>query len=92
MTPAETKFFQLVDDYVRTGHRCFLAEMNLRTKEIGYALCFRTLDVSENSDPFACKYLIVPTEQVEFAGRRDHLPASLVDRLDTELSKLKKST
>lgn len=89
MTPAEGRFFELVDDYARTRHRCFLAEMNLRTKEFGYYLCFRGLDVSENSDPFACKYLVIPTEQVEFAGRREHLPAALVDRLDDELSKLR---
>jgi hypothetical protein len=89
MTSDETRFFQLLDDYARTQHRCFLAEMTLWTQERGYNVCFRTLDVSENSDPFACKYLMVPTEQVEFAGRREHLPGSLVDRLDAELSELK---
>jgi len=63
--------------------------MDLRTLDIGYNVCFRPLDVSESSDPYACKYLTIPTEQVEFTGRREHLPAALVDRLDTELSKLK---
>lgn len=92
MTPDERTFFELVDDYARTRHRCFLAEMNPRTKELGYSVCLRPLDLSENSDPFACKYLTVPAEQVEFAGRREHLPAALVDRLDAELSKLKQQT
>ena len=47
MTPDETRFFQLVDDYARTQHLCFLAEMTLRTEELGYWMCFRPLGGSE---------------------------------------------
>lgn len=91
MTSEETKFFQLLDTYARTRHRCFLAEMDLWTEEIGYTLCFRPLDVGENSPVrYACKYLKVPTDQVRAAGSRQQLPTSLVDQLDTELSELKK--
>lgn len=64
--------------------------MDLWTEELGYTLCFRPLDVGENSPArYACKYLKVPTEQVKTAGSRQQLPPSLVDRLDTELSELK---
>jgi hypothetical protein len=90
MTSAKAVFFELADEYARTRHQCFLAEMDLRTIEIGYNVCFRPLEVTENSDPYACKYLTVPTEQVEFTGRRGHLPGALVDRLDAALSELKR--
>jgi|ERR1700693_4177357 len=89
MTPDETLFFHLLDAYARTRHRYFLAELTLRIEELGYWVCLRPLDTSENSsDPHACKYLMVPTEQVRSAGRREQLPSSLVDQIDTELSKL----
>ena len=88
MTPDETKFFQLVDGYARARHRCFLAELNFRTEELGYSICLRPLNVSEDSDPYACKYLMVSTEQVRAPGRKE-LPPSLVGQLDAELSKLK---
>jgi hypothetical protein len=89
MTPAETRFFQLIDDYARTRHRCFLAEMNPRTRELGYSVCFRPLSTSPNpSGRYACKYLMVSTEHVEAAGHGQELPPSLVDQLDAELSEL----
>ena len=84
MTIDKTTFFQLVDAYVRTRHRCLLAEMDLRTEELGYFLCFRPLDASD-----AYKYLMVSTEDVKAAVNRRQLPTSLVDQLDAELPKLK---
>jgi hypothetical protein len=91
MTPDETSFFQLLDAYARTRHRCFLAEMTLRTKELGYWMCFRPIGGSEDSSSrYACKYLMVPTEHIKAAGSRQQLPTSLVDQLDAELSELKK--
>jgi hypothetical protein len=90
MTPDETTFFQLLDAYARTRHRCFLAEMTLWTEELGYNLCFRPLDVFENSPArYACMYLKVSTEQVKTAGSGPQLPTFLADRLDAELSELK---
>lgn len=84
MTTDKTRFFQLVDAYARTRHQCFLAEMDLRTEELGYFLCFRTLGASD-----AYKYLMVSTEDVKAAVSRRQLPTSLVDRMDAELPKLK---
>lgn len=88
MTPDETRFFELVDDYARTRHRCFLAEMNLRTKELGYYLCFRPVESPNPSGQYACKYLMVPTEHVESAGHEEQLPPSLANQLDAELLEL----
>jgi hypothetical protein len=84
MTIDKTRFFQLVDAYARTRHRCILAEMDLRTEELGYFLCFRPLGGSD-----AYKYLMVAREDVKAAVSRRQLPTSLVDQLDAELSKLK---
>jgi len=90
MTQDETTFFRLLDAYARTQHRCFLAEMDLRTEELGYSVCFRPLDVTENSSSrYACKYLRVSTEHVKAASSRQQLPSSFVDQLDAEFSKLK---
>ena len=86
MTPDKTKFFQLVDAYARTRHRCFLAEMDLRTEELGYFLCFRPMGASD-----AYKYLMVSTEHVRAAVSQRQLPTSLVDQLDAELSELKRA-
>ena len=84
MTQDKTRFFQLVDDYARTRHRCFLTELDLWTEERGYSLCFRPLGASD-----AYKYLMVSTEDVKAAVSRLQLPTSLVDQLDAELPKLK---
>ena len=62
----------------------FLAEMDLRTEEFGYSLCFRPLGPSDDS-----KYLMVSTEIVKSAVSGRQLPTSLVDQLDAKLPKLK---
>jgi hypothetical protein len=84
MAPDKKRFFQLVDAYARTRHRCFLAEMDLRTEGLGYFMCFHSLGASD-----AYKYLMVSTEDVKAAVSRRQLPTSLVDQLDAELPKLK---
>ena len=90
MTPTETRFFELVDHYARTRHACFLAEMNFRTKELGYDLCFRPTGTSENpTGRYAHKYLRIATELVEAAAHREQLEPFLASELDTELSKLR---
>jgi len=59
-----------------------LAEMDLRTEELGYFLCFRPLGEGD-----AYKYLMVSTEDV----KSGQLSTSLVGQLDAELPKLKQS-
>ena len=84
-TTDKTRFFQPVDAYARTRHRCYLAEIDLRTEELGYFLCFRPLGASDDY-----KYLMVSTEHVRAAGNRQQLPTSLVDQLDAELAAWKR--
>ena len=91
MTPDEGRFFELLDAYAGTRHRCFVVEMSFWTEERGYYVRFRPVDISENSDPYAREYLWVPAEQVRAPGREE-LPPSLVDQLDAELPELKKQT
>jgi hypothetical protein len=92
MTSNKTRFFTLVDEYARERHRCFLAEMDLRTEETGYYLCFRPLNVSIDSpERYACRYLVATVEQVRTAVEMGALPATLIEILDPELSVLGQS-
>lgn len=92
MTTDERMFFELLDDHVRARHGCFLAEMNFRTEEVGYYLCFRPLGGSpydDSSARYACKYLSILPEEMEAAARKQELPPSFVNQLDDELKKLR---
>ena len=92
MTLEETKFFTFLDEYVRNQYRCFVAQMDLNGKGSGYVLCFRPTDVTrESPGRYACKYLIATLEQVRTARETGALPASLVEKLDTDLSVLGQS-
>jgi hypothetical protein len=90
MTVEENIFFALVDDYARSNFRCFLAEMSLRSEQTGYHLCFRPLDGTVNSPrQYACKYLLVPVDQVTISAVAQTLLDSLLQQLDPELSYLR---
>jgi hypothetical protein len=89
MTTDETRFFELLDSYARIQHKCFLAEMTLWTEALGYTLCLRPINALDDSPArYACKYLKVPVDEVRNAGSKRSLPASITDRLDSELSEL----
>jgi hypothetical protein len=47
MTAEETTYFKLLDEYSRTRHRCFLAEMFRTGPE--YTVCFRPTGVEKES-------------------------------------------
>ena len=90
MTPDEREFFILVDEYVRGVHCCFVAEMDLRTEETGYQLCFRPLgETIDSPRRYACKYLVFPTEQVRTASKLKALPMAVATQLDSELPSLR---
>ena len=92
MTHDETRFFTLLDGYARSRHRCFVTEMFLWTVESGYYLCFRPLNVtSDSSARYACKYVVATPEEVRMASETGALPASLVEKLDADLSVLGQS-
>lgn len=92
MTPRQKSFFELVDAHARSRYSCFLAEMDLRSEELGYTLCFRPLGGSPDEDSaarYACRYLLVRTEYVRAVSIQQQLPASLVEQLNAELSMLR---
>jgi hypothetical protein len=89
MTADETRFFRMLDGYAKIRFRCFLAEMTLRTNELGYDVCFRPLDASESSpNRNVCKYLFIAPNLVKDAAEAERLPVSLMERLNDDLSSL----
>jgi hypothetical protein len=92
MTAEKTIFFTLADEYARSNFRCFLAEMDLRSEEHGYYLCFRPLDVRIDSPArYACKYVLVPVAQVKSSASARELSDLIIERLAPELSLLRQS-
>jgi len=87
MTLEETNCFKMLDEYARTRHRCFLAEMDLKPEKANYALCFRpTGGGSDSPNRYACRYLYIGAEEVGIIGQT--LPASIIEMLDRELPAL----
>jgi len=90
MTAEETTCFKLLDEYSRTRHRCFLAEMFSTVSE--YTLCFRSTGVQkESASRYACRYLRIGTREVSTAARNGILLPSTTEMLDRELSALPQS-
>jgi hypothetical protein len=82
----EAQAFTLLDQYARSKHRCFVAEMFLSDAKTEYVLCFRPAEIrKESPDRFACKYLRIPLEDVRALSVADTLPVRLRDELDIEL-------
>jgi hypothetical protein len=92
MTPEATTCFKMLDEYSRTRHRCFLAEMDLNADKGIYALCFRPLAENRNSgDRYACRYLHIEVEDVRCTAHIQELPRAIIELLDTELPTLQQT-
>jgi len=92
MTAEETTFFQVVDEYSRNRHACFLAEMFPNKAETGYKLCFRPSGVEPGSPRvYDCQYLEFGSQEVAAVGRTGVLSPSLTVTLDHGLAKLRRS-
>jgi hypothetical protein len=90
MTLEETNCFKMLDEYARSRHRCFLAEMDLNADKAHYTLCFRPTAVDKGSpNRYACRYLHIAAEKVGAAGKS--LPTSVIEMLDRELPTLPQS-
>ena len=76
----------MVDEYARTRHSCFLAEMFLNSENSQYVLCFRPAAVSAASaDRYTCKYLRIDAEIATAAGKAAALIPSVTRMLDNAL-------
>jgi hypothetical protein len=82
--------FKLLDDYARSHHQCFLAEMfPTRRSESQYHLCFRPVGVREDSVArYACRYLTVELAELETSANERKLTDLIAQSLDSEISPL----
>jgi hypothetical protein len=90
MTPKRS--FELIDQYARKQHLCFLAEMFLNRIKTEYILCFRPAEAANNPDRYACRYLQLEIGTVETLGHARELNESTKALLDKEIADLKSST
>jgi hypothetical protein len=92
MISSEEQLFKLLDDYSRTHHQCFVAEMFLNKTRTEYTVCFRPMGAEgDSSNPYACQYLRLKTEEAELAVQTNELSASMREMLGKELLNLDRS-
>jgi len=92
MTSSEQQLFQLLDDYSRTHHQCFVAEMFLNNERTEFILCFRRVNANKNSsDRYASRYLHFGIGEAEIAGQTNVLTTSVSAMLDKEVGDLGQS-
>ena len=94
MTSNEKSFFEVVDDYARTHHKCLITEMFVSGTNLEYAICFRPLVSTGQRDlrsgqpsmnPWSCKYLYVAINEVQTIGQMKKLSDVLREILDAQL-------
>jgi hypothetical protein len=92
MASSEQQLFQLLDDYSRRHHQCFVAEMFLNSERSKFILCFRSVNANGNSpDRYASRYLRVGIGEAEIAGHTNALTTLVSTMLDKELGDLGQS-
>ena len=65
MTEVETEFFNIVDAFVRSQLKCFLAEFTPQRGANKYTLCFRPVASPKGSESrYACCHMEVTAEAV----------------------------
>lgn len=82
--------FRLLDDFSRSKHRCFLAELFPNEARSEYVLCFRPLTISKDlSDPMmAYRYLHIGVIDLRVMAASRVLPVLIAEKLDQELRSL----
>jgi hypothetical protein len=83
--------FQLLDDFSRSKHQCFLAELFPNEGRAEYVLCFRPVNISRDSlDPMMFyRYLYISVVELRVAAESRVLPALIVEKLNQSLPSLK---
>jgi hypothetical protein len=92
-TPHDFKAaFQLLDQYARTTHACFVAEMSPSAAGAGYTVCFRPTG-SDRTSPnrFACKHLRISVPEIDALNSVTAMPLPIAEKLDAELPDLGKT-
>jgi hypothetical protein len=89
MTHSNQLPFQIIDDYSRQNHQCFVAEMFLNEDQTRYILCFRPATVWKTSaNQYACRYVYLVTSEVRKLEQTRELSDSIKVLLDKELANL----
>ena len=89
MHPHHSNLFTTFDKYVRTRHRCFIAELDFSSTQ--WVMCIRP--TAENiraftQDVYTCKYISLSSEEAEEVSKANALGPKLMERIDRELSSL----
>lgn len=85
MTAEEARLFQVLDDYSRSHHQHFLAEMFLNESKTGYVLCFRPVAAERGSSSrYDCRYMQITAEEA-VAAQTGGLSLPMRSRLDKGL-------
>lgn len=88
-SPKEARAFELLDEYSKRQHKCFVAEMFLNVDNTEYTICFRPTGLTNDSpNAAACRYFRAQAAEVNEIGERGILTDSFKLRLDKELPAL----
>ena len=86
----KAELFKLLDNYSRTRHQCFLAEIFLDDAKTKYWLCFRPVgERLDSTDQYACSYVQIGLSAAGNASDKNFLDESLTELLDSKLSQLR---
>jgi hypothetical protein len=93
MTPAnEDTAFRLLDQYARSAHSCFVAELFPNEAGTEYTACFRPVNTGKNSpNRIDCRYFRFSNQEVETLNETNALTASIAEKIDSQLRILGKS-
>jgi hypothetical protein len=81
--------FELLNDYAKSKHGCFLSEFFRRREDDIYLACFRPLGGSP-SDPnrYACEYVEFDLRELKSLEPGTPLTSAIIERIDRALSRL----
>jgi hypothetical protein len=89
MNPQRPALFTIIDKYVRTQHRCFVAELDFSRPK--WVMCIRPTEENIRAlarDVYACKYINFSLEEADEVASGNALGLKLRERIDCELSSL----
>jgi len=92
MLPEETQLFGLLNDYSKSQHECFVAEMFPSKTGDEYILCFRPMHIGKAHDGrYACRYMRMNKLAAQKAAITGTLGEEIIAELDRELPELRRS-
>jgi hypothetical protein len=89
MHPQHPALFAIIDKYVRTRHRCFVAELDFSRSK--WVMCIRPTEENTRSlgrDAYACKYISLSLEEADEVASENALELKLMERIDRDLIRL----